>query len=324
MKTILEEFGPKAQPGREVGVEIEMEGHKFPMEVPYWNAIPDGSLRGESIEYVFTNPQPRDKVGRVLETLEAMLKKAGTAINDSDRCGVHVHVNCQDLNTQQVLNFIILYLILEDILVRYCGEPREGNLFCLRAQDAEYLLQGLAQAQERGSLQKLQQDVFRYASVNVSAIGKYGSLEFRAMRTTADFSIIKNWVSILLAIKDTSLRYENPQDLVTGLSMRGASDFLRMVMGDLYELVQCPGQDKMLMDGARRAQEVAYVKRVKGKKAEDTPIYGDFDPAEAIREAIHRAPPPREPRVAPPAQQVAWDLPNWEIGPDGRFRERQP
>ena len=47
-KLIVEEFSVKPQPGREIGVEIEMEGHGLPSGPRGWITTTDGSLRGPS------------------------------------------------------------------------------------------------------------------------------------------------------------------------------------------------------------------------------------------------------------------------------------
>ncbi len=83
---------------------------------------------------------------KALATLSHSFQENGSQIEDSGRAGVHVHVNCQELNIIQLYNFITLYLIFEDSLVKWCGPDRVGNLFCLRAKDAEWLLFNLAGA----------------------------------------------------------------------------------------------------------------------------------------------------------------------------------
>src|SRR3546814_18812942 len=95
------------------------------------------------------------------------------------------------LTMTQLYSFMTVYLILENVLVGWCGHSRCGNLFCLRASDAEWLLTSIrAAAEGRTFKHSLHSDNLRYASMNVKALGDYGSLEFRAMRGTREMDWI--------------------------------------------------------------------------------------------------------------------------------------
>ena len=75
MSTIREIYALKPQDAGEVGIEIEMEGkniHHGP--IAGWNMHEDGSLRGDSIEFVLKKPQTRKNVNKKLEALSEYLK----------------------------------------------------------------------------------------------------------------------------------------------------------------------------------------------------------------------------------------------------------
>jgi hypothetical protein len=204
----------------EVGIEIEMEGTALgfgPEAAPVWSLKGDGSLRGESVEYVLRSPVPRSMVAKSLELLQSSLKKA--RLSPSDRCGVHVHVNVQQLTISQLVSFITLYTIFEEVLVKFCGPLREGNYFCLRAKDAEYIIDKFAEYIEQGDISGVGRDSFRYAALNLSSIPKFGSLEFRSMRTEKDFRIINTWVEMLLRIKDFAIRFKHPSEIISAVSL---------------------------------------------------------------------------------------------------------
>src|SRR3546814_21174594 len=93
------------------------------------------------------------------------------------------------LTMTQLYSFMTVYLILENVLVGWCGHSRCGNLFCLRASDAEWLLTSIrAAAEGRTFKHSLHSDNLRYASMNVKALGDYGSLEFRTMHGNRDMT----------------------------------------------------------------------------------------------------------------------------------------
>lgn len=276
MKTVLEIFGVTPKEG-EIGIEIEMEGNVLypdPGETvgAIWKGVEDPSLRGMALEYVLIDPAARQDVSGYLEVLAQYLKKNKVKLIDTDRCGVHVHVNCQQLSFKQLINFVCLYLIFEDLLVKWCGESREGNLFCLRARDAEYITTFLQKAVIRGAFGRINEQEIRYASINVAALAKYGSVEFRSMPTPDDLSLINTWVEMLLAVKDASLTYNETYEMVEGLSAANSTEaFLNMVFKDNAKHLVCPEMDKLLMEGVRRVQDLAYLPKILKARNKDKP-----------------------------------------------------
>lgn len=254
---IVEYFGLKAKKG-EVGIELEVEGTSLPEAITGWQNIADGSLRGESCEYVLKQPIAREDVRKYLERVSKAYRNAGTQLQLSNRTSTHIHINVQSFGFVQLFNMITIYLTLEELLVKFCGETREGNLFCLRAKDAEYLTILLEQIVTTGDWQGLATNALRYAAMNVAAVPKFGSLEFRAMRGTDDMALIEDWTNILLCIRDAATKFESPVNVVETLSAEGEENFLNMVLGRYAERVQCKGMAEMIMEGVRNAQDLAY------------------------------------------------------------------
>lgn len=246
----------------DLGVEIEVEGKNLPIPSGrMWRCERDGSLRGEeSMEYVLTKPSTIAQVSAALDNLNDSYIAAGSRVDESIRAGVHVHVNCQKLTMKQLYTFMVLYMALENVLLKFCGEWREGNLFCLRCQDAEYLLNRLIAATRNGDyIGEFQDNNVRYGSMNVKALGDYGSLEFRAMRSTRDLSLILKWAKILLHLREISKEFSTPIDVVRGVSQMGCEKFLRLCLGEHADLfLNIESVDDLLFDGVRLSQCVAY------------------------------------------------------------------
>lgn len=249
----------------DLGIEIEIEGESyFPEEgdIPEsmnWRAEADGSLRGYSMEYIIRKPIKHDEVEKHLELLRDLWKAHKCTPKYSFRAGVHVHVNVQRMTINQLLTFACLYYCLEHALVRYCGSNREGNLFCLRAEDAEYALVALETAVGFGDLHQLGTDNIRYSSLNLRAVPQYGSVEFRAMETQPDLSKIKEWCAMLIAIRDAAIATTNRRDIPYEISFKGPEQWASDILGaDLFKLIAYDTINRDIMRGMRMCQHLLY------------------------------------------------------------------
>ncbi len=242
----------------EVGIEIELEGTNLPREVgggAVWTVTRDGSLRDEAYEYVLSVPIERKAVKGALSSLYERLNRS--VLTDSGRAGVHVHVNIRDLTPHQLYNFILLYLVFEKNLVNFCGEDRVGNLFCLRAIDAEFLLVNIRKLMRTHDFSLTKTDTLRYAAMNLTSILKYGSLEFRAMASPVTQKKIEDWVRLLLRLKDFAIELESPTNVVLGVSELGGADFAQDVFKGDLPLLSSDDWRSDVMDGMRLIQPLA-------------------------------------------------------------------
>lgn len=179
-------FGCTRTEGPLFGVEIEMEfPENFDLsplnEIPRrnWLREEDGSLRGQSVEFVQTSPGPLEKTTSLVEALYSVTGEDN--INNAQRAGTHVHINFSDKTIGDLFNFAEYWYALEPLLVRYGGNSRVGNHFCLRAIDAEELIFPLVQLRKGRRFEF--NDDFRYSALNWCALNKYGTLETRSCGT---------------------------------------------------------------------------------------------------------------------------------------------
>lgn len=246
-------------PTDEIGIEIEVEGEGLPTDIPsYWEVHHDGSLRGESAEYVLKEPIKRKNVLPFLEYLKGKLRNS--VIHDSIRTSVHVHINMAEKTILQVYVILIVYFILENLIIELAGKNRIGNLFCLRLKDAEYLLDQLIIAAQKDSYKVfLNEQTLRYAAVNVCALSKFNSLEFRAMRGTTDPEIISEWVEILLSVVDNAVNlYKTPLEVIQDFSAIGPGAFAEKILGIHLHKFKEHNIHKVLWSGIRLVQSLAY------------------------------------------------------------------
>lgn len=255
----------------DVGIEIEMEGENLPKRgTPLWQVERDGSLRGEdNAEYVLRKPVPFADVGLALGEIAEEL--SDSVLLPSTRTGVHVHVNVQQLDLVQLATFITLYLVVEDLLLEAAGEHRQSNLFCLKGCEAEYMVQQAAKFFETGDLGYIATDNIRYSGINLAAINKYGSVEFRSLRTPSDVTDIGKWVRAFHNMKDLSVdHYSNPIDVLTGFSEFDGVLFLERVLPEYAkELMRIDGWEVKLKRGMRSAQDLAFSQDWTNVKAQE-------------------------------------------------------
>jgi hypothetical protein len=257
-------YGVQSFPGASVGVEIELEGDSFPLVPPYgWKSENEGSLRGNCIEYILSAPVEYGDLPKSLMDLQKAFDNQGTELYDTPRAGTHVHINVQQLTFSQAYKFIMLYLVLEDMLIEYCGPTRKGNLFCLRAQDAEGLIFLLMESVRKNydyipfvdnHDDEYPEDRARYASVNVQSLWKFGSVEFRALKGTWQPEVLHQWVGILLAVLEASLTFKEPSDIAESFSLVGPVAFVEKVLGDYAAQFN----SDLVLQGLRRVQPLLY------------------------------------------------------------------
>lgn len=223
------------------GVEIEVEGKRLPRARfskkfdLVWKVEQDGSLRGEeNAEYVFRKPLSLNDTKEALSILDDAYIALDSDIDDSVRAGVHTHLNIQRLTPIELMTFATAYYMLEDYFVHWAGPGRVGNHFCLRSTDAEDIIYRLIDACKNKDWRHLNTNNIRYASMNWNAIHKYGSLEFRAMRSTRNMGDIYMWVKLINQLMIGSAKFNNPREVIGALSeFNAANRFIEYIMGDL-------------------------------------------------------------------------------------------
>lgn len=248
---------------KHLGLEIEVEGENLPDYVSdKWRVENDDSLKTEeAFEYVTAKPHTLYGIKCRINELKKAYEEKGTTVHESVRAGVHVHLNVQDWTVMQVLSFATAYYALEDVLMQFAGENREGNLFTLRTKDAEYIIFKLLDVLKHRNLNLLNTDIIRYASLNYYSLFKYGTLEFRGMRGTGDLDAIYNWVRVIDELASTAKdAFSTPADVLNSMSGHGELNFIRKLLPETYGFVIAdnPNFDKQIRQASRRIQMLAY------------------------------------------------------------------
>jgi hypothetical protein len=244
------------------GVEIEVEGIRLPGPddmTELWRIERDSSLKTpEAWEYVLRAPLMLPGVEKAINQLKKLFEIRKGVIHDSVRAGVHIHMNVQSWNIVQLMTFATCYYTIEDLLMKWCGPNREGNLFALRTKDAEYVLFRLIEALEQRNLKSLKTDNIRYASLNYCSLFKYGTIEFRGMRTSSNLDDVLLWNKIIDELRTSSLNFSNPVEVLDMMSGDGEEQLLQTLLPTYHELFKSEGFEESVRNSARRVQLLVY------------------------------------------------------------------
>lgn len=145
--------------------------------------------------------------------------------------------------------------------MNYCGKERKGNRFCLRLQDAEGNLQFVHYLIKNHikEMRLVNENNMRYSAINLAAIAKYGSLEFRSMRGTLDVPTLHNWVSALIQLKNYACSKDTPTAVFDEFCEAGPIEFLNRVLGVWAAPFIYPKMEKDLQRSFSLAIDVPFI-----------------------------------------------------------------
>jgi hypothetical protein len=262
-----------AKTGDLFGIEVECEGIRVNWGgedvdiLKDWDPHNDGSLRPYKghppAEWVFKGPVKYKKaVERVNSLFDYFAKKKATLIT-SNRTSIHVHFNMGDKTVYQLVNLYILFTIIEDLMDRYCGEDRNGNLFCLSSRHADEQLRWINDVCFK-EMQIRYREQNRYCSLNLASMTKFGTVEFRGMRGLDNAADVLSWLSIINEFCDYACyKMNNPAKLIEEISVKRPVGFLREIFSKENFVKLTHGLDEDVIDqsiyeGLRLVQMLCY------------------------------------------------------------------
>ena len=191
----------------------------------------DGSLRGSnSYEYKFIGPLR----GANAETAVKQILGDVLSCTKSNRCSLHVHLDVSDMSTSSITAAIMTYMIAEKLLYIYAGKERIGSNFCIPVFKQLKTFYRIAKLLKRNdkTLLTLFEEWGKYSGLNLQALRRFGSMEFRQHRATTDYQTIINWLNILGAIKQHGMNYPNAMGVLEQAVKEGPRSWLENVFGD--------------------------------------------------------------------------------------------
>ncbi len=178
-----------ALPTEYVGVELELEQPDMNIRgdrLRYWGSNSlinralvtphgDGSLRN-GIELVFSQPLFGEAACTAIDAMFEI--KAANGLEDSVRTSTHVHINYSDTASDQVARTLALAAIVEPYVVGTAGTHREANCYAVSLAASRLLTTNVTNRPCDSAVQQLVGG-HRYLGFNITALAKYGTIEYR-------------------------------------------------------------------------------------------------------------------------------------------------
>lgn len=167
-----------------------------------WKIVNDGSVYpvgynpvGTGFEVVSPILQGTEGFATLARALDA-LRKAGCRPNV--KCGLHVHVGCEDMDTRSLVNVGRRYARFEPEIEAFMPRARIDQGYCKRARRLDF---DALETQGKSGWGGFD----RYHAVNYASFAKYGTLEFRQHSGTVSTEKVESWVRFCLAFVEASI-----------------------------------------------------------------------------------------------------------------------
>lgn len=182
-------------PDLHVGIEIEVERARgFNDRYGVWSYKADGSLRNGGIEWI-SWPLKGKAIPAALQDFFVGLNKDA---HFSPRTSLHFHFDVRHLSLQTLSGIVLVYLAVESLLYKFVGNDREKSIFCVPLFETNLVNDLVGFIGKK--LMRYPTENSRYAGLNLDAVKKFGTIEFRHLYGTNDVEVIMTWINLLMSV----------------------------------------------------------------------------------------------------------------------------
>lgn len=266
-----------------IGLEFEFENpeqhailNEELREISWYEHKNDGSLRDNGIEFVLREPMFGEDIFDAVTGMCNFARRKRLVTNY--RTGLHVHLDVRDMEQEELRRLVAFYCLLERPLFEFIGPHRWDSNFCVPViRHASQLneIRNICTTDNKAAVKDTAKAIQRYSALNLNALARFGSVEFRHAECMTDPEKINNWVAVIMSIKKAAqtARFNTTYEAIAQFSMLGAHRFSRDVIGvpDFF-LEFCTDAD--MWEGVHVAQEVALNLRSAGRW--EDPFFNNF------------------------------------------------
>lgn len=190
------------------GVECEIEAVKELTQSisGTWTMTEDGSLRNRGKEFISV-PMNLTEQFQAFRNLHASLKLGPDAF--SERTSIHVHVNCQGLEEEQVKNIMLLYALFEECFFLMVHPSRRSNIHCVPLTETHMPLM------YSRPLMSIVERWHKYTALNLLPLAGQGTIEFRHMHGHNDPVLYNQWLVCIANLMEVGKRVIINKDFLT-------------------------------------------------------------------------------------------------------------
>ncbi len=212
-----------------LGIEVEVENQSVieGAEISrIWTIKDDGSLRNNGAEWV-SAPMMASYVPAAIHNLFSQLSPDCCF---GPRTSIHVHLNMQDWEEEQIQNLVLWYCVFERIFYRFTGRHRQENIYCVPLLDTNLLAHlksySISSWVDRWS---------KYTGLNLIPLTNYGTIEFRHMHGTFKTEKICVWVRILCRLCEFVKNHTPEYHQSTLMSLDSNSSELSNIFNEIFK-----------------------------------------------------------------------------------------
>lgn len=211
----------------------------------YWRTVGDGSLRDNGVEIILREPL----MGEQLSEAIRQMTTTNCPLVQTYRTSIHVHIDARDMDVEQLKTAALLYAMVEAGMFAYVGQNRDSSNYSVPWYASTRYLRTVADAlfanRANSAIRDRISGTQRYSALNIQALRKYGSLEFRHMGQTMDHDKITKWVKGCMSIKSAAMEhayeevepwiYHDPHTVYNHVFGPLAGAFLRDTTTEMHE-----------------------------------------------------------------------------------------
>lgn len=211
-------------PGTLMGVEVEVDNDGSHDDIslpdnysPEWSRKHDGSL-SNGYEYVLAAPLK----GQGLVDAVYKLYESPTTVYRTYTGSTHIHVNMMDGVSVDALRTMVLLSYAFESLLYYVGDnTRQWCGYANRLTSApSEVLESIINGSDGSRFLRATSDAGRYYGLNLTALNKYGTVEFRYFPTAESAEELLGWIKLVQNFKRASIEIGSMEALITTLSTK--------------------------------------------------------------------------------------------------------
>lgn len=231
-------------PDTYMGIEVEVDQDAstrnttvFPEDYrPEWTQKLDGSL-SSGYEYVLTAPLAGDAL------VEAVYKlyEAPVRVHRTYTGSTHIHINMMDGTSVDALRTLLLIGYAFEPLLYYVGDNTRqwcGYANRLTGAPSEMLESILGATVNASIFRRSTERAGRYYGMNLDALRKYGTVEFRYFPTATSAEELMKWIKLVQNFKRAATTIGSVDALIEKLKDKsGYNEFVEEYFADVLEEV---------------------------------------------------------------------------------------